>query len=348
MKLNEHGGSDAGPAVAHDFSSNASPLGPPPQLLAAVLGAERQRYPDPAYTALRTQLGAATGVGPERVLPCSGGAEAIRRLSLAALLAGGRCVWVPQPGFGDYAAAALALNMKVRSYRNITELCQGLAESASNGDLAWVCEPCNPSGSTLSGEDWQALSLALQAAKVTLAIDQAYEPLRLHGQSQLPADLAEQAWRLHCPNKALGLTGVRAAYLLAPAEADRLLAHAQAVAPSWVLSSEGCALLMHWHSEDTRQHLSKVTKVLRAWQEAQQQILAELDWQQSPSCSNFWLARPSQALCLQRLRHDHRSGGIKLRDAQSFGLPGWVRLSVQPPEAQAALRAALQEELKTQ
>ncbi|ALT76094.1 pyridoxal phosphate-dependent aminotransferase [Paucibacter sp. KCTC 42545] len=344
MRLNEHGGSDAGPAVAHDFSSNASPLGPPPQLLAAVLGAERERYPDPAYTALRAQLGAATGVGPARVLPCSGGAEAIRRLSLAALLAGSRCVWVPQPGFGDYAAATLALNMNVRSYRSITELCQGL----SDADLVWVCEPCNPSGSTLSNEDWQALSLALQATKASLAIDQAYEPLRLHGHSQLPADLAAQAWRLHCPNKALGLTGVRAAYLLAPAQADRLLAHAQAVAPSWVLSSEGCALLMHWHSEDTRRHLSEVRGVLRGWQAAQQQMLAELDWQQTPSCSNFWLARPSQALCLQRLRNNHNNGGIKLRDAQSFGLPDWVRLSVQPPESQAALRAALQEELKTQ
>ncbi|MBY0237341.1 MAG: aminotransferase class I/II-fold pyridoxal phosphate-dependent enzyme, partial [Burkholderiaceae bacterium] len=273
-----------------------------------------------------------------------GGAEAIRRLSRAALLAGSRCVWVPQPGFGDYAAAALALNMNVRSYRSITELCQGLADA----DLVWFCEPCNPSGSTLSGEDWQALSLALQAAKASLAIDQAYEPLRLHGHSQLPADLAAQAWCLHCPNKALGLTGVRAAYLLAPAQADRLLAHAQAVAPSWVLSSEGCALLMHWHSEDTRRHLSEVRSVLRGWQAAQQQMLDELGWQQTPSCSNFWLARPSQALCLQRLRNSHNDGGIKLRDAQSFGLRGWVRLSVQPPESQAALRAALQEELKTQ
>jgi histidinol-phosphate aminotransferase len=38
------------------------------------------------------------------------------------------------------------------------------------------------------------------------------------------------------------------------------------------------------------------------------------------------------ALCAQL-----RTQGIKLRDATSFGLPGWVRLGVLPPQAQDAL-----------
>jgi histidinol-phosphate aminotransferase len=37
-----------------------------------------------------------------------------------------------------------------------------------------------------------------------------------------------------------------------------------------------------------------------------------------------------------------RNHGIKLRDTTSFGLPGQVRVSVQPPDAQDALRNAWQ------
>jgi histidinol-phosphate aminotransferase len=54
--------------------------------------------------------------------------------------------------------------------------------------------------------------------------------------------------------------------------------------------------------------------------------------------ANFFCTRPSGddwPLRLQRLR----TRGIKLRDAASFGLPGFVRLGVLSPAAQDALAA---------
>jgi len=329
-----HGGSDSGPPIPHDFSSNASPLGPPPALLDALLGAERGRYPDPHYLALRETLAAAHGLAPERVLPSAGGSEAIRRLSLAAQLAGLCQVWVPQPGYGDYAAAALALGLQVRGYASVAELAAGLSGPA----LVWVCEPCNPTGASLDTHDWTQLGAALRASAAQLAIDQAYEPLRLEGQTSLPPALAEQAWRLQGPNKALGLTGVRAGYLLAPAS-GRWLSAMQDLAPSWVLSGEGCALLSHWHSPATQAYLRDARARLLAWRAAQRELLAELGWRQRPSCSNFWLTLPPAELPLPALR----ARGIKLRDAGSFGLTGWLRVSTQSPAAQQALRLALKE-----
>lgn len=327
-----HGGSDAGPPIAHDFSSNASPLGPPPALLDSVLGADRGRYPDPQYLALRETLAAAHGLGPEFVLPSAGGSEAIRRLSLAARLAGLQEVWVPRPGFGDYAAAAQALGLRVRAYAAVAELAAGLDAPA----LVWVCEPCNPTGASLHAHDWTALGAALRAVGAQLAIDLAYEPLRLDGRSKLPQALEAQAWRLHCPNKALGLTGVRAGYLLAPANMAWLQAM-QDLAPSWVLSAEGLALLSHWRSEGTQAYLQQMRAQLLDWRSAQRELLARLGWQQDPSCCNFWLARPPRAL------GELRSQGIKLRDASSFGLPGWLRVSIQSPASQQALLRALKE-----
>ncbi|MCV2420147.1 pyridoxal phosphate-dependent aminotransferase [Paucibacter sp. DJ2R-2] len=344
----EHGGADSGPTPRHDFSSNASPLGPPPTLWQAVLDADRSRYPDPQYCALRQRLAAAHGLEDgERVLPASGGAEAIRRLSLAALRAGLRHVWLPSPGFADYEAAALALGLQVHRYAASQDLVQGLGRQEDGlpcaaPALVWVCDPCNPTGASFSLDEWMVLDLALQDSASILAVDQAYEPLRLDGACALPADLAERAWRLVCPNKALGLTGVRAAYLIAPA-ACPLHELALQLAPSWVLASEGCALLQAWCKPETERYLSQVRAQLREWRQDQRALLAELGWQQDEtnSCSNFWLTRPTQDS--DSLLRALRQRGIKLRDARSFGLPGWLRVSTQPPSAQAALHQAIKD-----
>lgn len=311
-----HGGTDNGPAPAFDFSTNANPLGPPPALLAAVQAADRRQYPDPAYRALRRHLG-----DEELVLPTAGGAEGIRRLTLAALLAGRREVWVPQPGFGDYALAAQALGMPVKAYAQLADI------RPAAPALVWICEPCNPTGGSLAA--WPELGEHL------VVVDRAYEPLRLHGDA--PA-LPPGVWQLHCPNKALGLTGIRAGYAVAPAT-DAVWRHALSLAPSWVLSSEGVAMLTHWPSDDTHAWLARARATLRYWTAAQRARLAALDWQQQPSWTHFWLARPPRPDVALRLRER----GIRVRDAASFGLAGWVRVSAQPLTAQQALQQALLE-----
>lgn len=333
LLLPMHGGPDGGPAIAHDFSTNANPLGPPPALWQAVLDADRRRYPDPSYRALRERLGAAHGLPPARVLPASGGAEAIRRLSLAALLQGCREVWVPTPGFGDYALAAQALGLAVRPYADSDALIYGLREPA----LVWICEPCNPSGASLSREELQRIARAAARCGAVLAVDRAYEPLRLQGRA---AELPPGCWQLHCPNKALGLTGVRAAYLLAPAE-DAWWARLLSLAPSWVLAAEGEALLQHWHHSSTLEWLDCSRRQLHDWSAALQQQLARLGWTQQPSVTPFWLARPPGGLPM-----DLRSRGIKLREAASLGRPGWWRIAAQPPDSQQALLQALQAKAK--
>lgn len=335
-----HGGTDDGPPILHDFSTNAHPLGPPPAALEMVMRADRLRYPDPAYAVLRERLGNWHGVAPERVLPAAGGAEAIRRMSLAALLAGLTRVVVPHPGFGDYGAAAHALGLQVVGYTDALELVDALDRPS----LVWVCDPCNPTGASFGTPDWAAVALALGQSGSQLVVDQAYGPLRLYGQCALPRAMADGAWRLVCPNKALGLTGVRAAYLLAPCDGlwiERLCE----LAPSWVLSAEGQAMLLAWTTPLIRSDLDASLPLLREWGEAQQARLREVGFDLYPaSVANFWLAglpAPWQA-DPQPLLAGLRAMGIKLRDATSFGLPGLVRLSVQAPEAVDALVAGLQ------
>jgi histidinol-phosphate aminotransferase len=336
-----HGGPDSGPAIAHDFSSNANPLGAPAHVVQAIQSADRQRYPDPHYLAMRESLGQILGLQMERIWPTAGSSEAIRRLTLAAHLHGVRQVWVPQPGYGDYRAAAQALGLHVQGYASGEDLLWHLAGSDEPA-LVWLCEPCNPTGQSLPASFWTTLdALALHRRNVTLVLDRAYEPLRLIGRDPVPPGLTDRCWQLCSPNKALGLTGVRAGHAVAPLDdaTGQALAFS-ALAPSWVLSAEGVAMLLAWHHTDTQAWLARSRQTLALWIDAQRSALTRLGWRCLPSVVPFMLARPGPSTdgdWLDKLR----AQGIKLRDAESFGLPGWVRLSAQAPLSQQALLTAL-------
>ncbi len=374
----EHGGTDLGPAVRWDFSTNANALGPLPSAMHALQQVDRLTYPEPSYAALREALGAHLGVSPERICPTAGNAEAIRRLSLAASLSGVDEVWLPRPGYGEYAATAQALGLRTRSYADLAQLLDmakhraalpgpHAAEATVNppvasGVLICLCEPCNPTGQEADAGVWQALQQTLlphlmptrppgdaeagQGGRCAwpplhLAIDRAYEPLRLQGPDPVPSALAGAAWQLWSPNKAMSLTGVRAGVMVAPAQAQGLLLQARVgqLAPSWVLSAEGQALLQAWAQPRTQAALRAQRASLRQWLDDQAAMLHSLGWTVRPSCVPFHLARPPVA-DLPAALASLRSQGIKLRDATSLGLPGWVRLRAMPPQAQTDLAQA--------
>lgn len=314
-----HGGTDAQGAARFDFSTNSNAVGPCPQALAAVQAADATRYPEPGYTGLREALGQLHGVNADRILLGGSASELIFRFSAWVSRQGGRTVHVPQHAYGDYLHAAQAWKLET-------------VAAADAAALAWACEPSSPLGQAHA--DWPR-RMAADAAPV-LVLDCAYAPMRLGGACSLGKAQLERVWRLYSPNKSLGLTGVRAAYAVAPAHAqtDSL----DALAPSWVLGAHGEAMLHAWAQTEVQQWLRDSLLLLRAWKIEQIAALQGLGWVCQPSDANFFCARPPAPLNLAALR----AAGIKLRDATSFGLTGWYRLGVLAPEAQDALMAALQ------
>lgn len=343
--LPSHGGPDAAGPAPHDFSTNANPLPLPVGLQQALAQADRRHYPDPGYHALRQQLAQAWGVVPERLLPTAGSSEAIQRLSLLARLHGRRSVWVPEPGYGDYRSAAQALGLRVHGWRSADELLQRLPEDGGTA-LVWLTEPNNPDGSSLPATFWPQLAELAERQGCWLALDRAYEPLRLRGHDSVPAAVAARCWQALSPNKALGLTGVRAGMLLAPEPGSvrgvtQQVAQLLSLAPSWVMGADGVAMLQAYTGAEVQTWLAAARATLRQWQAEQRQLLAELGWQQRDSVTPFWLVRPPvPAADLPRRLARLRSAGVQLRDAQSFGLPGWLRVSTQPPAARQALQQA--------
>lgn len=319
-----HGGPDAQGAAAHDFSTNANACGPCPQALSAIRDADPARYPDPAYTALRKALAAHNGVEPARIVCAGSGSEFIFRITAWAARQGVRRVWLPAHGYGDYAQAAQAWGLEA-------------AGGPGGRALAWACDPSSPLGA--GQPDLQA-----RAAHGRLAVlDRAYEPLRLDSALGLEATALERLWQLWTPNKALGLTGVRAAYAIAPADSPDTVAQVESLAASWPLGSQGVAMLQAWCEPAVQQWLAASLATLREWKERQVRLCEALGWTVLPGHANFFTCRTGlDAPTLAQLLATLRGAGIQLRDCASFGLPGHVRLGVRPPASQDALRRAIE------
>lgn len=327
-----HGGPDASGAAPYDFSSNSNACGPCPMALAAVQAVDVSRYPDASYSQLRQALAQWHGVERWRIVLAGSASEFIFRIT-GWLQQNGQSgqgrYWAPVQAYGDYAHAASAWGLQRSS-------------TLEDAHLVWACEPSSPLGQAHT--QWPG---SLQGGgsghtgQPTVVLDAAYEPLRLIGAPSLSAQQRDKLWQLHSPNKALALTGLRAAYAIAPLQAQQAAQQLQAMAPSWVVGAHGQAMLLAWTQPGVQAWLQDSLPRLRAWKFLQVQALQNLGWQCLPSDTNFFCAQPPAPTDLARLLPQLRARGIKLRDAHSLGLPGWVRLSAQPPQAQQALYAAL-------
>lgn len=326
-----HGGTDALGVPAHDFSTNRNACGPCPEVVEALAAAHVAQYPDPQYTALRARIAGFHGLCPQRVVIGGSASELIHRLTAHARRSAADSVTLPGHHYGDYPHAARLWGLQE----------QPRASHAAGPGLHWACAPSSPLGLEESIWDLWADPSPAQTWRV---LDCAYAPLRLQAGGPSPEQL-DRVWQMWTPNKALGMTGIRAAYALAPlASADAELAALRALAPSWVVGAHGVAMLQAWTSPAVQAWLARSRQQLLVWKRAQLALCAELGWTVQPGHqANYFVARwperytPAQRrLALERLR----AAGIKLRDASSFGLPGQVRLGVLPPDSQAALRAA--------
>ncbi len=320
-----HGGTDAQGQAPHDFSTNSNACGPCPAVLKVVQGADACHYPDPLYTALREALAAFHAVVVERIVLAASASEFIFRISAWAAQQARRqqrTAWVELPahGYGDYRHAAAAWGLVP-------------TDGQAQADLVWTCDPASPMGDEHAGLTQRVDGLANGQ---TLVLDGAYRPLRLDGELCLSGAQLDRVWQLWSPNKALGMTGIRAAYALAPIDAQTQVAPLEALAPSWPLGAHGCAMLSAWVQPDVQGWLADSRHILQGWKQRQLALCTALGWQPQASVANFHLATPNTAHIAQALAA-LRVQGIKLRDTHSFGLPGQVRMGVLPPDAQDAL-----------
>jgi histidinol-phosphate aminotransferase len=344
-----HGGTDAGPEPRWDFSTNANPLGACPAVLEAVRAADITRYPDPRYVALRAALAAHHATDPACIVIGTGVSELILRLVRA-------CpgpVLTLRPTFSEYErcariegrtvleaatpAAFLQHQLDIHGWDSgypQNQFPDARGNDTAGRGLGFVCWPNNP-----TGECPDLDFLAEAAARGPLAVDLAYAPLCPRPMLDAVEAAAARAIRLYAPNKAFGLTGLRAGYAVTPYPWPEL----EQCAASWPVGPDGVAFLHGTISPPALAWLETSRSVLADWRQALAAGLADLGCAVRESPASFLMAEVGDAAAVAAALRRH---GLRVRDGSSFGLPGWIRLRAAPPEPRAALLAVLKTELR--
>ncbi len=349
-----HGGPDyaeltalgLSPDEVIDFSANASPYGPSPQVRAALAGVPLDRYPDARAIALRERLARIHGLTPRHIIVGNGTAELIWLLGMAYLQRGDPVVIIG-PTFGEYRAAAGLMGAEVAEYRasaaadfqpDVAAI-EALIER-QQPPLTFLCNPNNPTGVYLMREAVQALATA--CGERLLIVDEAYrafvaepwpsEPLigRDLGLSSAEGNVV----LLRSMTKDHALAGLRLGYALASPEVAATLKKVQ---PSWSVNAVAQAAGLAALSDENhlRETLPKITEAKAYLVEE----LTRLNLRVVPSAANFLLVEVGDGRGLRRKLLSH---GLMVRDCTSFGLPEYVRIAVRRMEECRRLVETLQ------
>ena len=320
-----------------DFSANTNPFGPAPGVRAALAGAPIDRYPDRDALELRSCLARRLQQPVEHILAGNGASELIWLLALAFLQPGDEAL-ILGPTYGEYARAATIAGATPRfccaeaqdGFRlNTKVVASALADIAPR--LVFACHPNNPTGALLPIEhlaDWT------HAYPTTLfVVDEAY--LEFSGAASALSLQAENVLVLRSMTKAYALAGLRLGFALGPPPLVDALAR---VRPPWSVNAlaqlAGIAAL-----EDP----DNLTSSLAELAVAKEQLVADLrasGFAPRESATGFFMLKVGSAGQTRAglLRH-----GLLVRDCASLGLPEYIRVSVQRPEQNARLVAALRE-----
>ncbi|EMF01887.1 histidinol-phosphate aminotransferase family protein [Streptomyces mobaraensis NBRC 13819 = DSM 40847] len=313
---------------------NENPYGPPPGTVEAVRDeADRHlnRYPDADCRLLREALAAHFRVPADMVAVGNGTDELVLVASLTFLREPGTTVLTTATTFPGYVVSAAAVGrVPVTVPLDGADLPVGaLAERiAAGADLAFVCNPLNPTGALLDrAAVFRLLDAADQGGGVVV-FDEAY--IDFAGPEHEFALEAVRAGRralvTRTFSKAWGLASVRMGVAVGPADLIARLSATAGALPFNVNRQAQRAVLRALEHPD---HLDRVRAANARARELLRKSLDALGLVHAPSASNFVMVDVpppgDSARFAARLAAEHR---IFVRALDALGMPGRLRISV--------------------
>ncbi len=377
--LDPHGGTRPGEPVPVtspmvDLSSNVLPYGPDPEILNAVRAAPLDRYPDPLAMEARGALAAHWGIPVERLLLTPGASELIFRIALAYLAPGDGALVVGST-FGEYRRATLLRGGWVDEVgrgrphlppvNQVAAHLQRMVEERRTLRLVFLCTPNNPTGDAWSSEEVRSLADHLPTGTL-LVLDESYRSIAEGGLAPPYAPGSPRILHVRSLTKDLSLPGLRVAAAVGPPEIVDVL---QRVAPPWVVSTGAQAAVRAAVRADVLRRLEhRIQQTLSARDRLDRalrtrgfrtvpSVVGHILWSPCASSSHTsptaqWsepdpIETPSdltaQARTAMTWAEALERHGIRVRRAESFGLPGWLRVGVGTPAENRRFLAALAE-----
>ena len=322
---------------------NEDLFGPLPGALEAI---ERElanvwMYPEQAYADLRAAVAGWIGTGPELVVPAHGIQALVAAVARTFVRDGDRVV-VPSPTYGLYAQVATASGAEVIHVpcRDFRLDLGSLAAAARELDarLVWVCDPNNPTGSLVEGDEWEEFLDELPDDTVAV-VDEAYREY-VAPEQRLARERDVEAGRpvvlLRTFSKIFGLAGLRLGYAVcAPDLAEYLDVVQEPFNVNRAALAAGRACLAHPERIEERRRVSEEARAHLA------ALLERAGFAVVPSQANFLLVDigvDDVEACERLVRR-----GLLLRAGSEFGLDGYVRITVGPEPLMERVASALAE-----
>lgn len=333
------------PALPGDpvrLNANENPFGPSPGAVEAMerCGRVASRYPDSSHEELRRAIAAHHGVGPERIVLGCGSSEILEMADMA-FLGPGKTVVVAEPSFEavlSYAGVIRFESVKVpltADFRH--DLPRMAAACDARTGLVYVCNPNNPTGTVVSGEEFSAFLPRVPASAVVL-VDEAYHHFVESPRYKSAIELLDRAPNLVVArtfSKIYGMAGMRVGYAVgseANIEAMRRYA-------SW--NNVNCAALSGaLASLSDRDH---VARQRRQFNDTRRWICGELEKEGRrviPSVTNFFMTDVGGDVTpvIQAFRARRILVGRRFPS-----MPNWLRVSIGKREEMETFLTALRE-----
>lgn len=312
-----------------DFSSNVSPLGPPPSVRDSLKGdpEEIAAYPDPDSLALRKSLARYTGLPEPQIAVGNGATELIYDICRA-FIAKGTDVLIQAPTFGEYEAAARLSGGKVHFFESMSLGVdpEGFIDSVPNGGTVFVCNPNNPTGDLIPAGEVERIVKSAERRSSLVVIDECFIEM-VSGDPESAAALIKDRGNLfvlRSLTKSFGLAGIRLGYVLGP---ENLIGLLRKIQVPWnvsrVAQQAGEAAL------SDAAHVKRAVRMIEAERAFLYEAISEIEgFEPLDSTANFILVktRSVPSAIQRRLLRE----GILVRDCSSFrGLAGnYIRIAI--------------------
>jgi histidinol-phosphate aminotransferase len=218
---------------------NENPYGPSPAARAAASEAIAAscRYPDDELEPLVQALATREGVSTDSIVTGTGSGELLRALGMLAARNGGEIV-AAQPTYLELPRYAEGCGAKIRFVPVDSRLRHDLpamrAAVSARTRAVYLCNPNNPTGTTLPAADIRAFVATLPES-VTTIVDEAYMDFAVGTEVGSVADLTRGERRvvvLRTFSKIHGMAGIRCGYAIARKDVAKELSDARMTTPN--------------------------------------------------------------------------------------------------------------------
>lgn len=322
-----------------DFSASINPLGVPESVIKKIKDNIKYlcHYPDPDAKHLTKAIAEHLDIDPRYIL-CGNGSTELIYLIVRALRP--EKILIPVPTFSEYERACMSCELRVMSYElkeennfDITadEFINAMADGylaahrsplATPVDMAFLCNPNNPTGRLMKKEDVLKIAEAARELKCYLVVDEAF--MDFVPEESVIKEVQNNPYLivLRSMTKFYALSGMRIGYGIFPQNIlDTLKRHKEPWTVNTIAQIAGITAL------NDEGYKNQTFKVMRNEKKVLEDGFKLLGITYFPSTVNFYLIKHENA---QKIISSLRNRGIMVRDCSNFtGLDSsYMRIAV--------------------